>query len=126
MVRFISCQYFPISYTPVNNTFDRTTVTANLLTVVMAFVTSLSSPYRTVFTVPNAALMNIMACRVHQRTMLEGSYRGDFLTSSHHPVSSPAAPIPLWLIGARMEQGAEPTANNLAVNHKTVQYDDMV
>ncbi|KAF9567211.1 hypothetical protein CPC08DRAFT_617773, partial [Agrocybe pediades] len=47
-----------------------TTVSTNLLTVIMLYAGSVPITYRTMFTVPNIALMNIMACRVFRNTKL--------------------------------------------------------
>ena len=44
------------------------TVGCNLLTVVIFYIDSLPGVYRTTFMVPNAMLMNIMACRVFRNT----------------------------------------------------------
>lgn len=46
----------------------RTTVSVGLLTVAMLYVPGIPPVYRTMFTVPNIALMNIMACRVFRNT----------------------------------------------------------
>ncbi|CAA7262456.1 unnamed protein product [Cyclocybe aegerita] len=45
-----------------------TTVTTNLLTVVVFYFHFVPVVYRAMFAVPNAVLMNIMACRVYRRT----------------------------------------------------------
>ncbi|KAJ3511793.1 hypothetical protein NLJ89_g3893 [Agrocybe chaxingu] len=51
-----------------------TTVSTNLLTVVVFFLKTVPVVYRTMFVVPNVMLMNIMACRVFRRTKF-GLYR---------------------------------------------------
>jgi hypothetical protein len=56
-----------LSATLVDSIFHRTSVSANLLAVVMASSTSVPGPYRTLFSVPNVAVTNIMACRVYRR-----------------------------------------------------------
>jgi len=47
---------------------SRTTVTTSLLTVIMLYVDAVPVVYRTMFTVPNIVLMNVMACRVFRHT----------------------------------------------------------
>ena len=42
----------------------------NIVSVIMLFYTSDPSVFRTVFAVPNATLMNVMACRVFRNTIL--------------------------------------------------------
>ena len=52
--------------------FHRTITTINLFAVIMLFDHSMTNIQilRTMFTVPNVALMNIMACRVHRNLVL--------------------------------------------------------
>ncbi|KAF8912001.1 hypothetical protein CPB84DRAFT_1820711 [Gymnopilus junonius] len=45
-----------------------TTVVFSLLTVIMLYIPGLPGAYRTMFTVPNLVVMNIMACRVFRNT----------------------------------------------------------
>ncbi|KAJ3505267.1 hypothetical protein NLJ89_g7506 [Agrocybe chaxingu] len=45
-----------------------TTITTNLLTIVVFYFQFVPVVYRAMFAVPNAVLMNIMACRVYRRT----------------------------------------------------------
>ena len=61
-----------LSATLVNGIFHRTTVSANLLAGVMGFSTFVPDTYRAVFSIPNVALMNIMACRIYRRMVLRG------------------------------------------------------
>lgn len=49
--------------------FDRTTVTFNVITVTLYYISSLP-PLRILFVAPNMAMMNIMACRVFRNTKL--------------------------------------------------------
>ncbi|KAF9044941.1 hypothetical protein BJ165DRAFT_1527886 [Panaeolus papilionaceus] len=48
--------------------FYTATVSLNLLTVIMFFIDSVPPIYRLMFSIPNVALMNIMACRVFRNT----------------------------------------------------------
>ncbi|KAF8154858.1 hypothetical protein B0H34DRAFT_718261 [Crassisporium funariophilum] len=57
------------------------TVTLNLLTVIMLYISSVPITYRTMFTVPNITLMNIMACRVFRNTKF-GVFRETMISSS--------------------------------------------
>ena len=50
--------------------FHRTTITLNLVAVIMLFAPSIPDVLGTVFPVPNVALMNIMASRVFRNTFL--------------------------------------------------------
>ncbi|KAF8898069.1 hypothetical protein CPB84DRAFT_1748075 [Gymnopilus junonius] len=63
-----------------------TTVTTNLMTVIMLYIGTVPITYRTMFTVPNITLMNIMACRVFRNTKF-GIFRGEAATSSGNPAS---------------------------------------
>jgi len=47
-----------------------TTVSVTLLTLVVFYQTSIPAAYRTMFTLPNLMLFNIMACRVFRNTKL--------------------------------------------------------
>jgi len=47
-----------------------TTVTSNLLTLIMLYVHAVPVAYRTMFTVPNIVIMNVMGCRVFRNTKL--------------------------------------------------------
>ena len=49
----------------------------NLVAVIMLFDHSIANiqTLRTMFTVPNVALMNIMACRVHRNLILFGDLK---------------------------------------------------
>jgi hypothetical protein len=58
-----------------------TTVTTNLMTVIMLYVSSVPITYRTMFSVPNIALMNIMACRVFRNTKF-GVFRETSISTS--------------------------------------------
>ena len=58
--------------------FHRTIVTMHIISVIMLYA-SYSNIFRTVFAVPNTALMNVMACRVFRNTILFES-RGEART----------------------------------------------
>jgi len=73
MARHITCKFVSIilslSFSSTHSHYSlRTTVTTNLMTVIMLYITTVPITYRTMFTVPNIALMNIMACRVFRNT----------------------------------------------------------
>ncbi|KAF8815956.1 hypothetical protein BYT27DRAFT_7128485 [Phlegmacium glaucopus] len=57
------------------------TVTFNLITVAFLYISSIPPILRTPATVPNIALMNIMACRVFRHTIL-GLYRDNDISTS--------------------------------------------
>ncbi|KAJ3513407.1 hypothetical protein NLJ89_g2970 [Agrocybe chaxingu] len=86
-----------------------TTVSTNLVTVVVFFIPFIPPVYRTMFTVPNAMLTNAMACRVYKRTKF-GFYResadsgrlGDFPVSSKNDAIS----IPLTFAPPTIHQQA--------------------
>ena len=59
----------------------RTTVTINLLAVIMLFNQSVPIILRTVFWVPNVLMVNIMACRVFRNTIF-GRFRQTEIASS--------------------------------------------
>uniref|UniRef100_A0A8H7XNM8 Uncharacterized protein n=1 Tax=Psilocybe cubensis TaxID=181762 RepID=A0A8H7XNM8_PSICU len=59
-----------------------TTVTSNLLTVVLMALPSLPVTYRTMLAGPNIMLMNIMACRVFRKTKL-GLFDNDAIPTFH-------------------------------------------
>ena len=77
----------------------------------MAYATAIPTPYRTVFTVPNAALMNIMACRIYRRMVLGGTS-----FSAQYTNSITTAPISLSLVGDAGGKVKNPTTENLTVN----------
>jgi len=52
-------------------------VTTGLLTVIVHYIQALPVVYRTLFTVPNLVLINVMACRVFRNIKL-----GDFVNAS--------------------------------------------
>jgi hypothetical protein len=87
-----------LSATLVNSTIHRTAVGTNVLVVVMAYSTSVPSPYRTVFTIPNVTLTNIMACRAYQRIGLR-DYREQQSSSDSNSTTR-----------------TNPTTDNLTVN----------
>jgi hypothetical protein len=120
--------YRILTATPANNElfiFDRTSVIANFLTGAMLYASSLPAP-RTMFTIPNAALMNIMACRVYREMMLLGGSREN-QSSSHNSNPNPPTHISLSLMGHSesgdgTKQGVNPTTKNLVVSFsKTVE-----
>jgi hypothetical protein len=76
----------------------------------MAYATAIPTPYRTVFTVPNAALMNIMACRIYRRMVLGGTS-----FSAHYTNSTTTAPISLSLV-ENSGGVKKSTTENLTVN----------
>lgn len=43
-------------------------MTTSIMTVIMLYISAVPVAYRTMFTVPNIVLMNIMACRVFRNT----------------------------------------------------------
>ncbi|KAF9045140.1 hypothetical protein BJ165DRAFT_1475549 [Panaeolus papilionaceus] len=59
-----------------------TTVTTNLVAVIMFYINVVPPTYRSMFTVPNVALMNIMACRVFRKTKF-GVFREVTISTSH-------------------------------------------
>lgn len=61
--------YFPPGES-VSFPFDRSTITFNLITVAFLYTSSLPPILRTPASVPNIALMNIMACRIFRNTIL--------------------------------------------------------
>ncbi|PPQ70819.1 hypothetical protein CVT24_001036 [Panaeolus cyanescens] len=77
-----------------------TTVTTNLMTVIMLYIYTVPITYRTMFTVPNIALMNIMACRVFRNTKF-GVFRETSISTSRmgstNPADRSASVIPLSL-----------------------------
>jgi len=74
-----------------------TTVTTSLMTVIMLYVSSVPITYRTMFTVPNIALMNIMACRVFRHTKF-GMFRETSISTSKLVTSgTESTAIPLSL-----------------------------
>ncbi|KAJ3505265.1 hypothetical protein NLJ89_g7508 [Agrocybe chaxingu] len=80
-----------------------TTVTTSLLTVIVCYFPLIPVIYRAMFTVPNAALMNIMACRVYRCTKSGKYYRKESHNISTNLGSSKAndAVIPLSFTGKR-------------------------
>ncbi|KAJ3504167.1 hypothetical protein NLJ89_g8081 [Agrocybe chaxingu] len=80
-----------------------TTVTTSLLTVIVFYFPLIPVVYRAMFAVPNAALMNIMACRVYRRTKSGQYYRKESHNISTNLGSSKAndAFIPLSFAGKR-------------------------
>ena len=47
----------------------------NIISVIMLFYPSNPAILRTIFTIPNVALMNVMAGRVFRNTILYGTWR---------------------------------------------------
>ncbi|CAA7262428.1 unnamed protein product [Cyclocybe aegerita] len=89
-----------------------TTVTTNLMTVIIFYFTFVPAVYRAMFAVPNAVLMNMMACRVYRRTKL-ARYK-ELKNPSSNPSSSMSnggAVIPLAFPpnrnGADLKQSGE-------------------
>jgi len=60
-----------------------TTVTSNLLTVIMFYNQDVDEPYRTMFTVSNAMITNTLACYVFRNTKF-GHHRRVITTSEIH------------------------------------------
>ena len=81
----------------------------------MLFVTGVPGPLRTVCTIPNTALMNIMACRVYRKTLLAASG-----STSHQSSSNP---VSLSLVGNHDSGGGaeakKPTTDDLLIYGKT-------
>jgi len=74
-----------------------TTVTTNLLTVIMLYIYAVPITYRTMFTVPNITLMNIMACRVFRHTKF-GMFKETSISSNKlmsRGETTPSSVIPL-------------------------------
>ncbi|KDR73143.1 hypothetical protein GALMADRAFT_72738 [Galerina marginata CBS 339.88] len=84
-----------------------TTVSTSLLTVIMLYVSSVPIAYRTMFTVPNIMLMNIMACRVFRNTKF-GLFRENTISTSKMRSKddrTTASIIPLSLTGNSRGKG---------------------
>ena len=56
------------------------TVGCNLLTLVMFYTNSSPTVYRSMFTLPNTMLMNVMACRVFRNTKFSNQWVGPTIT----------------------------------------------
>jgi len=74
-----------------------TTVTINLLAVIMLFNQSVPTILRTVFWVPNVLMVNIMASRVFRNTIF-GRFRETEIASSliSNELRGAVIPLPLW------------------------------
>jgi len=74
-----------------------TTVTINLLAVIMLFNQSVPTILRTVFWVPNVVMVNIMASRVFRNTIF-GRFRETEIATSliSKELRGIAIPLPLW------------------------------
>ncbi|KDR73162.1 hypothetical protein GALMADRAFT_125223 [Galerina marginata CBS 339.88] len=102
-----------------------TTVTTNLLTVIMLYVTAVPITYRTMFTVPNITLMNIMACRVFRNTKL-GMSREPTISSNSKLMSrgeTPTTIIPLSLRKGNQSRAAPHKEINGVEITKTIEHD---
>ena len=62
------------------HSFHRTIVTINIITTIIIFIPD-PTYFRTAFTIPNVALMNIMACRVFRNTILFATDRETEITT---------------------------------------------
>jgi len=84
-----------------------TTVTINLVAVIMLFNQSVPTILRTVFWVPNALMVNIMACRVFRNTIF-GRFRETEIATSliSKELRGAGIPLPLWErdLGCRTKQ----------------------
>ena len=87
--------------------FHRTTVTINLVAVIMLFNHSIPTSLRTVFWVPNVLMVNIMASRVFRSTIF-GRFREAEISTSlvSKEMREAVIPLPLWgrEIGYRTKQ----------------------
>jgi len=74
-----------------------TTVTINLLAVIMLFNQTVPTILRTVFWVPNVLVVNIMACRVFRNTIF-GRFRETEIATSliSKQLRGAVIPLPLW------------------------------
>jgi len=74
-----------------------TTVTINLVAVIMLFNHSVPTILRTVFWIPNVLLVNIMACRVFRNTIF-GKFRETEIATSlvSKELRKAVIPLPLW------------------------------
>lgn len=80
--RLTTCEYtFLMSIFYFNSFSWRSTITFNLATVIFLNLKSIPPILRALPTIPNIALMNIMACRVFRNTML-GIHRETEITTS--------------------------------------------
>lgn len=88
----------------------RTTVTINLVAVIMLFNHSVPTILRTVFWVPNVVMVNIMASRVFRSTIF-GRFRENEIATSliSKELRGVAIPLPLWEreSGSRAKQDEE-------------------
>ncbi|KAF8154826.1 hypothetical protein B0H34DRAFT_718046 [Crassisporium funariophilum] len=95
-----------------------TTVTTSLMTVIMLYIDSVPIAYRTMFTVPNIMLMNVMACRVFRNTKF-GLFRETAISTSkmmsRDDVTGPSV-IPLSLRGPARSRGLETEGTAVDVN----------
>ncbi|KAF9045141.1 hypothetical protein BJ165DRAFT_1528051 [Panaeolus papilionaceus] len=84
MKAFVSGDYLPAFSKAIfqdGQVYYLTTVTSNLVVVIMFYIDAVPPVYRSMFTVPNVALMNIMACRVFRKTKF-GVFRETTVSSS--------------------------------------------
>jgi len=90
--------------------FHRTTVTINLVAVIMLFNQSVPTILRTVFWVPNVLMVNIMACRVFRNTIF-GNFRENEISTSliSKELRGEIIPLPLWEreLGCGTKQGED-------------------
>ncbi|KAJ3513401.1 hypothetical protein NLJ89_g2966 [Agrocybe chaxingu] len=85
-----------------------TTVTTNLMTVVVFYFTFIPAVYRAMFAVPNAILMNMMACRVYRRTKLA------LKNVSNHPTTSVSKDAPIIPLAFMSKRYGVQNSNDMA------------
>ena len=85
--------------------FHRATVTVNLLAVIMVFNQSLPTNIRALLWVPNAVLMNIMACRVFRNTILGTINEAGSCSANFTSTEQRTEVIPLPLCGGDSVSG---------------------
>jgi len=74
-----------------------TTITINLVAVIMLFNRSVPTILRTVFWLPNVILVNIMACRVFRNTIFGNFREAEIATSIiSRELRAEVIPLPLW------------------------------
>lgn len=98
----------------------RITLVSSLLTVVMAFDTSVPVPMRSMCATPNIVLVNIMACRVYRRTKA-GIFRELQISSAGKNRTAPVISIhtnrtrtsdgPPFRVDIELATVSSPTAN---------------
>jgi len=61
-------------------------VSTSLMTVIMLYLHGVPAVYKTMFTIPNIVVMNMMACRVFRNTRL-GDFKGSLIVNSNNMLS---------------------------------------